>query len=121
MANDNGLIDEYEKLENQKKELEQKEDELKKRIIELAKQKNTDILFGAHKKCSIKEYEKITYPEDKTLILELIKKKGLYDRFSSINYFKLTPAILKGVIDKEIIELTKRGKAFRLSFKDIEK
>jgi hypothetical protein len=121
MANDNGLIDEYEKIEIQKKEIEQKEEELKKKIIELAKEKNTDILFGTHKRCSIKEYEKVVYPEDKTFILELIKKKGLYDRFSSINYFKLNPAILKGDVDKEIENLTKKEKAFRLSFKDIEK
>ncbi|MBS3155257.1 hypothetical protein J4404_02025, partial [Candidatus Woesearchaeota archaeon] len=83
------------------------------------KEKNTEILFGTNKKCSIKEYEKIVYPENKTLILELIKKKGLYDKFSSINYFKLNPAIIKGNVDKDIIELTKREKAFRLSFKDI--
>src|SRR3989338_6488954 len=117
MSNDNGLVDEYEKLEVQKKEIEQREAELKDKIIELAKQKNTEVLFGNHKKCSIKEYEKIVYPEDKTLMLELIKKKGLYDKFSSINYFKLNPAIIKGNVDKDIIELTKREKAFRLSFK----
>jgi|SRR3989344_6322568 len=119
MSNDNGLIDKYEKLEIQKKEMEEKEKELKEKIIELAKQKNTEILFGTNKKCSIKEYEKIIYPKDKTLMLELIKEKGLYNRFSSINYFKLGPAILKREVDKDIIELTNREKAFRLSFKDI--
>ena len=119
MSNDNGLVDEYEKLEAQKKEIEQKEAELKDKIIELAKQKNTEILFGNNKKCSIKEYEKVIYPEDKTQILELIKKKGLYDRFSSVNYLKLSPAIVKEEIDKEIIDLTKKEKAFRLSFKEI--
>lgn len=120
MANDNGLVDEYEKLEQQKKLILEKEEELKRRIIELAKKKNTDTLFGAHKKCSIKEYEKVVYPEDKKMILELIKSKGIYDKYSSINYFKLNPAILKGEIDKEIIDLTKKEKAFRFSFKNIE-
>ncbi|MFH0755545.1 MAG: hypothetical protein V1910_02670, partial [bacterium] len=94
MSNDNGLIDEFEKLENLKKELEQKETELKKKIIDLSKQKNTDILFGTNKKCSIKEYEKVVYPEDKTQILELIKKNGFYDKFSSINYLRLSPAVI---------------------------
>ncbi len=119
MSNDNGLVDEYEKLEVQKKEIEQKEAELKNKIIELAKQKNTEVLFGNHKKCSIKEYEKVTYPEDKTQILELIKKKGLYDKFSSVNYLKLSPAIIKGEVDSEITNLTKKEKAFRLLFKEI--
>ena len=49
MSNDNGLVDELEKVENTKKELEQKEEELKKKIIELAKQKNTEVLFGSNK------------------------------------------------------------------------
>ena len=119
MSNDNGLVDEYEKIESQKKAIEQREQELRNKIIELAKQKNTDTLFGTNKKCSIKEYEKIVYPEDKTNILELIKKKGIYDKFSSINYFKLSPAIIKGYIDREIADLTKREKAFRISLKDI--
>src|SRR3989344_4029703 len=76
MANDNGLIDEYEKIQTLKKEIEKSEEELKERIIRLAKEKGTDVLFGAHKKCSIKEYDKIVYPEDKTQFIELMKKKG---------------------------------------------
>ena len=119
MSNDNCLVDEFEKLYNLKKEIEIKEQELKIKIIELAKQKNISVLFGSNKKCSIKEYIKVVYPEDKTLIVNLIKDKGLYDKFSSINYFKLGPAIRKGEIDKEISELTKQEKAFRLSLKDI--
>ena len=119
MSNDNGLIDELEKLHTLKKEIEAKEQELRNRIIELAKQKDTDILFGAHKKCSIKWYVRVVYPEDKTFIVELIKKNGFYSRFSSVNYLKLGSAIIKGEIDKEITNLTKLEKAFRLSLKDI--
>lgn len=121
MPNDNGLVDEYGKLEFQRKEIEQKEEEIKKKIIELAKQKNTDTLFGTKQKCSIKEYNKVIFPEDKTYFLELIKKKGLYDKFSSLNYLKISPVIVRGEIDKEIIDLTKKEKAFRFSFKEIEK
>jgi len=119
MSNDNGLIDEFEKLETQKKEIEQKEAELKDKIIELAKQKNTEVLFGNHKKCSIKEYQKIIYPEDKTQIINLIKTKGLYNTYSTLNYMRLNSAIVKEEIDKEIIDLTKKEKAFRLSFRNI--
>lgn len=120
MANDNGLVDEFEKLQNLKREIEEKETVLKIKIIELAKEKEVNILFGTNKKCSIKEYTKVIYPEDKTILVETIKKKGLYDGVSSINYFKLSPKIIKGDIDKEILDLTKQEKAFRLSLKDIK-
>lgn len=69
MANDNGLVDEYEKLQKTKKEVEIREEELKKDIVKLANERNTAILFGTHKKCSIKEYVKVLYPEDKTSLV----------------------------------------------------
>ena len=109
MSNDNGLVDEFERLQEIKKQIEEKIENLKKEIIKFSQEKNTDILFGNHKKCSIKEYEKVIYPEDKTQILELIKRKGLYNRFSSINYFKLNPVVIRGEIDKEILDLTKKN------------
>ncbi len=119
MSNDNGLVDEYEKLQNLKKEIDEKIDKLREALIQLAQQKNTDVLFGNHQKCSIKEYEKVIYPEDKSYFLEVIRKKGLYDKFSSLNYFKLGPSILKGQVDKEIIDLIRKEKAFRVSLKDL--
>ena len=119
MSNDEGLVDEYEKLEAQKKEIEQKENELKKKIIELAKQKDTEVLFGNHKKCFIKEYEKIIFPENKDLLIGMIKEKGLYEDLSHLNYPRLSSKIIKNEVDKEIIDLIKKEKAFRLSLKDI--
>ena len=118
MPNDNGLVDEYEELNNLKKEIDHKLENLKSKIIALAKEKNTGVLFGTNKYCSIKEYEKVVYPEDKTQLIEMIKSKGLYDKLSSVNYFKLNPQILKNEIDKEIIDLVKKEKAFRVSLRD---
>lgn len=102
-----------------KKEIVEKEEYLKSAILELAKQKNTSILFGTHKKCSIKEYTKVIYPEDKKALIELIKNKGLYDSLSSINYMKLNSKIIKNDIDNEILNLIKKEKAFRLSLIDL--
>ena len=121
MANDNGLVDEFEKIQNLKKDLEIREEELKRKIIELSQQKNTDILFGNNKKCSVKEYTKVIYPDDKVLFVNLIRNKGLYEKYSSVNYLKLGPAIVKGEVDKDIADLTKKEKAFRISLKEIER
>ena len=119
MTNDNGLVDEYEKIQNLKKEIEQKEEELKEKIIAFAKEKNLDVLFGNHKKCSIKEYDKVVYPEDKATIIDLMKQKGLYDNYSILSYMKLNSAIIKGIIPKEISDLTKKEKIHRLSLREI--
>lgn len=121
MANDNGLVDEFENLEKQKKELEEKEKELKLKIIELAKQKNTEILFGNHKKCFVKEYEKIIYPENKDELIKIIKAKGLYAELSQLNYSRVSSKIIKKELDNDILGLVKKEKEFRVSLRDIEK
>jgi|SRR3989344_2746770 len=119
MSNDNGLIDEFEKLQVLKRELGEKEEELKNKIIMFAQDKKTDLLFGTKIKCSIKEYPKIVYPDDKTPIIELMKQKGIYDNYTTLNYLRLNSAIIKGQVDKEVTQLTKQEKAFRLSLKEI--
>ena len=118
IQNDRGLVDEFDNLQKIKKEIEDKLERLRKELISLAIQKNTNIIFGTHKKCSIKEYEKVVYPENKEFLIRVIKDKGLYERYSSINYFKLSPSILKGEVDKDIISLVKKEKDFRVSLID---
>ncbi len=120
MSNDNGLVDEYEIIQRQKKEIEAKEEGIKKKIIELAKQKNTDILFGMHKKCFIKEYERVVYPEDKKVLANLLKKDKLYDIFSQINYSRLSSAIIRKdiTVTNSILEQIKIKKEFKLSLID---
>lgn len=110
------LVDEFDKLQETKKEAEAKIEEIKKDLIEFSKQKEIDVVFGTNKKCSVKEYDKIIFPDDKKEeLLKLIKEKGLYDDFSSLNYFKLGPKVLKKEVDEDIINLTDKEKAHRLS------
>jgi len=109
------LVDEFDNLQKIKKEIDDKLEKLRIELISTAKQKNTYIFFGTHKKCSIKEYEKVVYPENKDILIKKIKEKGLYEDVSSINYFKLSPKILKEQIDNEIIKLVKKEKDFRVS------
>lgn len=116
--NDRSLVDEFDNLQRIKKEIDEKLEKMKKELIMLSIQKNTKIIFGTHKECSIKGFEKVVYPENKETLTRIIKEKGLYDKFSSINYFKLSPKILKNEIDKDIIDLNKKEKCFRLSLMD---
>ncbi len=112
------IVDEFERLHQFKKEIEEKSEKIRQTLILLAKQKNTNVLFGTNKTCSIKEFEKVVYPEDKEQLISIIKEKGLYDSLSSINYFKLSPKILKKEIDEEIIALTSKEKTYRVSLFD---
>jgi len=114
------LVDEYDSLEKLKKEIENKLSNIKSEMINIAKINNLSVLSGTYKKCSIKEYDKVIYPEDKDFFSKLIKKNGLYDAFSQINYSRLGPAIVKRdmSINKEILDAVKIIKAFRVTLID---
>ena len=114
------LVDEYDRLDKIKKEIEDKIANIKSEMIILAKMKNTKALFGTHKICSIKEYDKVVYPEDKNFFSKLIKKNGLYDVFSQINYSRLGSAIIRKdiSINKEILDIIKITKDYRITLID---
>ena len=90
-----------------KKEAESKIENLKSEIANIAKIWGKNFINGTHKGCSIKEYDKVIYPEDKDSFSKLIKEKGIYEYFSQVNYSRLSPAIIKRDIniDKEILIL----------------
>jgi putative RecB family exonuclease len=108
------LVNEYSKLESEEKELKNKKEKIKKKLIEFAKQKEVNIVYGSNKKVSIKPYDKIIYPEDKNLFLKLIKDKGLYDELSILCYPKLNSKINKKDIDQEIIDLTSKETEYKV-------
>ena len=110
------LVDELDKLEMSKKGVESKIDNLKSEIANIAKIEGKNFISGTHKGCSVKEYDKVIYPDDKDSFAKLIKEKGIYEYFSQVNYSRLSPAIIKKDIniDKEILDKVKITKSFRV-------
>ena len=109
------LVDEYEFLDSTRKQTESRLEEIKEKLIKFSKQKEMSVIWGSNKKASIKEFTKVNYPEDKNELTELLKKKGLYNKYSMICYQRLSPIIIKQAIDKEIIGLVKEEKDYRIS------
>jgi len=98
------LVNNLAEIKNKKKELEKQEDKLKEDLIEFSKQQDIDIIYGSDAKASVKDYDKIALPkgEEKKDFINLIKKKGLWDNYSTLNFMKLNSDIIKNNIDKEI-------------------
>jgi tetrahydromethanopterin S-methyltransferase subunit G len=109
------LVDSYSELQQKKKEIEEKIEKLRKEIIELARTRNMGFLYGNSANLSVKEFNKVVYPEDKEILIKVLKKRGLLEEYSHINHFKLSPRILKKEVDNEIIELVKIEKDYRVS------
>lgn len=119
------FVDEFSEVKNKLKELQDKQDELKKNLVEFAKQKGVDIVYGSNMKCSVKEFDKLVMPEgeDKEKFIQLMKDKGIYEDCSMICYPRLQSKVLKDDIDKELKNMCQLEKDFRLSLskrKDVE-
>ena len=111
---DKNLVDELDRLEKIRKDTEDKINNIKSELANIAKLENKELIFGTHKMCSIKPYDKVIYPEDKTMLINLIKSQGLYSDLSMLNYSRITSKINKKELSREIINLVKIEHDFRI-------
>ncbi len=117
---DDGLriVDEFSLIKIKKKEIEEKEEELKEKLIEFAKQFKIDIVYGSNTLAKVKEIEKVVLPEDKEekeKFVKLLKDKGLWEEFSMICYPKISSKVLKDEIDSEIKSKVSIEEDYRIS------
>lgn len=115
---DKNLVDELDRLEKIKKETEDKINNVKREIINIANLENKEFIFGTHKMCKVMPYNKVIYPEDKTILTNLIKSQGLYEDLSMLNYSRITSRINKMELSQDIINLVRIEKDFRISLID---
>ena len=108
------LVDEFAEVKKQLAELESKQDELKANLIEFAKQKDVDVVYGSNMKASIKEFDKIVLPEEKEELIQLMKDKGLWDELAMINFMRLQSKFLKGDLHDDVAGMIERVKDFKV-------
>lgn len=108
------LVDAFAQYTEQKREAEAKLEEIKENLIKFCKQNEIDVVYGSNKKASVKEFMKIVLPEDKDKFIQLLKKKGLYEKFSMICFPKLQSSILNEKIDKSISNLVGKESGFKV-------
>jgi hypothetical protein len=113
------FVDGYAEIKSELSELQEKQEELKIKLIEFAKQKQIDVIYGSNMKASVKEFDKIVMPEDgkdKESFINLIKDKGIYEECSMICYPKLNSKVLKGEVkDEDVMNKLSIEKDFRIN------
>jgi CRISPR/Cas system-associated exonuclease Cas4 (RecB family) len=110
------LVNKYAKLKDTESQVKEEAEETKSDLIAFSIQKEVDVIYGSNKKVSVKEYDKIVWPEEnKEKLTELLKKKDLYEEFSIISYPKLNSQINEGNLGKPIEKLSKKEKDYRVS------
>jgi len=109
------MVDRFSQIKKEISELQEEEETLKEKLIYFAKQKGLDIIYGSNMKASVKDLRKVALPENKEELIRLIKKKGLWDEFSMLNYSRFNSKGRKGELDKEIREKISFEEDYRIS------
>ncbi|MFH1889532.1 MAG: PD-(D/E)XK nuclease family protein [Nanoarchaeota archaeon] len=117
------LVDEFSEVKKTLSELNKKEDELKDKLVQYAKQFGIDIVYGSNMKAGVKEIDKVVLPENKVELIAFLKEKGIWDCISMINFMGFQSKVLKGELGEEVREKIDVVKDYRLSLskrKDVE-
>ncbi|MFA5061406.1 MAG: PD-(D/E)XK nuclease family protein [Candidatus Pacearchaeota archaeon] len=117
------LVDTFSELKSKLRELQEQEEKIKAEMIEFSKQKGIDIVYGSNMKASVKDLKKVVLPEEKSEIIELLKKKGVWEEFVMLNYSRFNAQGRKGELDSEIMQKIEMGEDWRITLskrKDVE-
>ncbi len=109
------LVDEYSEIKTRLFELKKSEDKFREKLIGYSKQFEVDAIYGSNIVAKLKEVEKIIMPEDKEALVELLKKKGIWEDFNMLSYSKLNSKVIKGEVDADIKKKIEIEKSFRIS------
>jgi putative RecB family exonuclease len=109
------LVDDFSELKLKKKEIEEQEEKLKSELIGFAKQKGIDVVYGSNMKAGVRDLKKVILPENKDELVELLKKKGLWEEFVMLNYSRFNARGRKGVLDKDVMRKIEIGEDWRIS------
>ena len=114
MSMDEGvrLVDEYGELQERidalrrrQSELEARRDSVGESIVAFADANGFMAVTGHAGKALVRHERKVELPEDKTEVIETLRRRGLYDDLSMPNYPRLRSDIAKGVADPEVASL----------------
>ena len=111
------LVDKYSMIKSQLSDLKDEEEKLKNELVEFAKQKDIDTIYGSNMKCSVKEFDRIKIKkENKPKLIQMLKEKGLYDTYSMLCTMRFNSHLINEKInDEDIKKLVETIKDFRLS------
>jgi len=108
------LVDEFSEIKTKLSELKKKDEEFRNSLIAYAKQFGVDAVYGSNKVAKVKEFDKVVLPEDREKFIELLKKKGVWDDFNMLSYFKINSGVLKGDVDEAVKKMVEIEKGFRV-------
>jgi putative RecB family exonuclease len=109
------MVDEFAEIKKLQYDLKKREDTVKENLVEFAKQKGIDTIYGSNMKANVKEFDKVEIA-DRDKLVNILKEKGLYETYSMLCGMRFNSHIIKGQLkDKDIENLIEIVKDWRVS------
>lgn len=97
------LVNEYWNILTKIEELKILKEEIKEKLIEYAKRNNLQCVYGSEKVANIK-ISKNLYFNKKLKIKEILKKEGLYEKYTKLDTWKLADDFRNNLLPKHLME-----------------
>lgn len=126
MAKDEGfsLVNEYAQLSEKINELKHKQEMVKQRLTEWAREKGVHHVYGSDKIANVKVYRNIQFVQ-KEQVEELLKREGLYEHYARLDAIKLAESFKNKNLPPEIMktlqELAEEREVVRIYLRNAKK
>ena len=97
------LVNELWEIERKMDELKIRREEIKEKLIKYARKNGVSYIYGGDKMVKVMFYKNYHFKNNE-MIEEILRKEGIYDQFSKIDFILLSKAIENGRIPKHIKE-----------------
>ncbi|MCD6572876.1 MAG: PD-(D/E)XK nuclease family protein [Thermoplasmata archaeon] len=118
------LVNKYWEIERKIDELEAIKEEIKKKLIDYARKNEVEHIYGSDKMVKVKFYKNF-YFRDGEIVKKLLKKEGLYERFSRLDFVALSKAlesdVIPSYIKEKLKEIMEEREIIRIYLRDLKR
>ncbi len=101
------LVNDYEKTKEELDRIEEKLEKIKEALFSYSEKHHVDNIVGSNAIARLRKYKNIKFPNKgesgRDSVENIIKKSGLWERFSTLDTFSLSRSIQEGQIPEEVI------------------
>ncbi len=118
------LVNRYWELTQEIQKLEKEREEIKEKLVQYAKNKGLQYVYGSEKIANVKIYRNINFREKET-VEKILAEKGLYEKYSRLDMIKLSNDLknnfLPPDVAKKLLEVAEEAEVARIYLRNARK
>jgi len=118
------LVNRYWELTREIQRMEKEREEIKNKLVEYAKNKGVQYIYGSDKIANVKIYRNINFRE-KEKVEKIVAEEGIYEKYSRLDLIKLSNdlknAMLPAAVAKKLMEVAEMKEVARVYLRNARK